>query len=77
MPESLMKSDSAYSKPDVLSRHIEDISYQADIDVIYSAFQELVESELVKSVYTKREKVHKPWWDNSLERQQNLLDVCG
>ena len=66
MPDSFMESDSAYSKADVLSRHIEDISSQADIDVIYSAFQELVESELVKSVYTKRKKVHKPWWDNSL-----------
>ena len=66
MPESFMDLDCAYSKADALNTQIEDISSQADIDNVYTAFQELVESELVKSVITKRKKVHKPWWDNSL-----------
>ena len=67
MPESFLDSDCAYSKADALNTQIEDISSQADIDNVYTAFQELVESKLVKSVITKRKKVHKPWWDNSLQ----------
>ena len=60
--------------------HVDYNTLSSDIDVIYSAFQELVESELVKPVYTKTKKFINHGGTTLcilLERQQNLLDVCG
>ena len=66
MPECYMHSQDVHFEINSLIQQLETASSKEDLNMVYNSFCQVLDSELITFVPSKKRRKHKVWWNNTL-----------